>query len=449
MMEDSWRAESYVAQCDVAYFLDKGPFMKKLTILLPLLLVLALLQGCHSGSGSNAGCTQSSVRLVNGSSNTLDMVSSTTVLVSGVAYGAASGYASTAGGTTPIALELSGSGTASASSVFTLTGGSYTVLAYTSYSAGQSILQLTPPLIENQTAPAAGGGALLRAYEFSTDAGALDVYLAPVGNSSSSPIAANVSGVTPFYPVAAGAYHIWVTGAGVPTDLRLDIPSVAIGDQQVLTLALTSTMGGVLVDGLLIAQQGAVTALKNTYARVRVAASFTANGTISSAMVNGNTVVSSTLTSPAVSSYVLVPAGPLTISVNNGNSAISNGLTTASPGADLTLLAVGSLASPIYNMLNDDNTRPSAGGAKLRLVNGVNSGSSLSLTYNSQQIVSNVGFGTASPTANVTTGFDANLSVGALYAAASPGVSLQSQGVYSVFMLGDSSSPSGILLRDH
>ena len=423
--------------------------MKKLIILLPLLLVLALLQGCHSGSSSTAGSTQSSVRLVNGSSNTLDMVSSSTVLVSGVAYGTASGNASVAGGTTPITLDLSGSGTASASSVFTFTGGNYTVLAYTSYIAGQPILQLTPPLIENQTAPAAGGGALLRAYEFSTDAGALDVYLAPVGNSSSSPIATNVSGVTPFYPVAAGTYHIWVTGAGAPADLRLDAPSVAIGDQQVLTLALTGTMGGVLVDGLLIAQQGAVTALKNNYARVRVAASFAANGTISSTMVNGNTVISSTLTSPAVSSYVLVPAGPLTISVNNGNSVISNGLTTASPGADLTLLAVGTLASPTYNMLNDDNTRPSDGRAKLRLVNGVNSGSSLSLTYNSQQIASNVDFGTASSTANVTTNPNSNLSVGALYAAPSPGVSLQSQGVYSVFMLGDSSSPSGILLKDH
>ena len=424
--------------------------MKKLTILLPLLLSLSLLLGCGSKGGGGGG-SSAAVRLINASIDTLDMVSSSSKLATGVAYGSASSYASISGGATPITLEISGSGISSVSSNINLSGTDYSILAYTSYASGQPVLQMTA-LTDNQTVPAAGSGALLRIYEVSANPDYLDVYMAPVSSpSSSSLLAQNISGSTNFNTVAVGTYHIWVTGAGAPADVRLDMPSVVIGDQQVLTLALTNTVGGVLLDGLLIAQQGAVTAYKNTNARIRVAASLALNGSIASATVNGNSLVSSALSSPAVGSYVLVPAGPLTISVNNANAVIANGLTSVTPGADLTLLTVGSVASPIYYLLNDDNNRPLNSGsyAKIRLVNGVNSSGSLSLSYNSQQVVSNVAFGTASAAANVNTGFDTNLAVGALYAAPSPGVTLQPEGVYSVFMLGDISSPSGILIKDH
>lgn len=67
--------------------------MKRLAAFLPLLLVLSLLQGCFGGGGGGGGGnTQLSIRLVNGSSDTLDMVTGSTKLASAIAYGTGSNY---------------------------------------------------------------------------------------------------------------------------------------------------------------------------------------------------------------------------------------------------------------------------------------------------------------------------------------------------------------------
>jgi hypothetical protein len=265
----------------------------------------------------------------------------------------------------------------------------------------------------------------------------------------------NVSGTTSFFETPAGTYHIWVTGAGDPTDLRMDIPSIVISNQQILTLALTSSTGGVLLDGILFTQPlnapggtAPVTSYKNSMARLRIAT----NENITSATVTSSSgttaLLSSALSAPALGTYSLIPASsPLALAVNGVTTAFSF---TPTPGADLTLLDAGSAH---YFLLTDDNTRPVSGYAKLRLVNGISGSSSLSLTYNFQQIASNVAFGNVSTTTSVNSNITSSLSVNALYTA-SP-VTLQSQGVYSVFMLGTSTASCvaplscGILSKDH
>ena len=94
--------------------------------------------------------------------------------------------------------------------------------------------------------------------------------------------------------------RIRVTGSGDKTDLRLDLPAVTLADQQITTLVLTATPGGVLVHGLSIDQQGGVTARRNPSARVRLVAGANANGSVA-ATANGVTL-SSALQSPAIGS---------------------------------------------------------------------------------------------------------------------------------------------------
>jgi hypothetical protein len=90
---------------------------------------------------------------------------------------------------------------------------------------------------------------------------------------------------------------------------------------------------------------------------------------------------------------------------------------------------------------------------KLRLVNGVNGlADNISLTADFNLLAQNVAPGTVSAAASVNGGIISLLQVNSsnantsLYVATN--VSLQSPGVYSVFMLGDNTAPVGILRRD-
>ena len=137
-------------------------------------------------------------------------------------------------------------------------------------------------------------------------------------------------------------------------------------------------------------------------------------------------------------------------------SVVVNGTTfnvpnlNAAAGADLTLLAVGTAASPQFFLLSDDNRLPLSGRAKLRLVNGVNGlAGNISLTADANLVAQNVALGTASTAATVvTTGNISQLQVNPPLSSPSIGLTLQSQGVYSVFMLGDNAAPVEIVRAD-
>jgi hypothetical protein len=464
--------------------------MKKISIFLSLFITLAMLQGCHGGG--NSSNTTSSVRLVNGIGYTssIGMLVNSINAVSGVTYGnVVNGSLNTAPATAgyPVSIQIINGNVTSTPTNVTFTGGiNYTLLAYTSYPSGQqnqptiAIAQLSDLLPNNQTAPASGG--MINIVDLASNAGALDVYIAPTGSTNPSVTFTNVYGTTNHITENAETYQIWVTGAGAglvsgggtisSPDLRLYIPSVTISKQQVLTLALTDTMGGVLVDGLLVPQQGSIgggviTPYKNGSVRVRIAEDFT-SGNITSVSANGVSIVGST--SPGtVSPYVVVPltastspASPLslpitppastTIMVNN--ISVPSLILPATPGTDLTLLAYGTLGSPSYSLLNDDNTLPDSGYAKLRLVNGINSfAGNISLTYNGVLQPTTSALLGAQPTPIFVPVPEISVSPATLQitdgATPVPLLTLTpvSQAVYSVFMLGTTAA-SGVIVQD-
>jgi hypothetical protein len=435
--------------------------VKHLRTYLPLLLTMSLLQGCgHKGGGS--ANPQNTVRLVNGTSKTLDMVTGGTILASGVAYGTASGNITLNLGTYVIELEDTGTGIPSAQFNFSFSAAApFTLLAYMS---SQS-LQMAQ-FVDDEPAPAAGDGKI-RIADLAADAGNVDVYVSTDNNPADDDYAPGVvspallganrlvqifSGTSSYFEVPANTYHIWVTGAGDKTDLRLDMPSTTIADQQISTLALTSTTGGALVDGLLVNEQGAVTARQNSNARMRIAANTTTDLTSATA-ANLSLLGGVSPFNSSVGSYILVPAGntPIALSSGTGIGSCASPVTTLH-GEDLTLLVTAATCT----VLTDDNTRPLGAFAKLRLVNGVNGASNISLEDNSVLIASNVALGGASvPTANgnqgiVSTGALSNLTVSPTTPAFSaPNVTLLPEGVYSLFMLGSSSAATGVLIHDH
>jgi hypothetical protein len=480
--------------------------MKRVTILLPLLLILSLLQGCH---GSSA-ITTSTVRMVNGDVSTLDMYwtgsGTAAPVASGVAFGAASTGFDINGGDQSVGVVYSG-GPVPSGTPYSFTGGyNYTMVAVPSYDpiTGQETPVLKQLIDYQATMPVPGQG-LLGVANYS-GAGSLDVYVVANTGAATSPISSinkvwtGVSGTTSYNTVNTGStsasYHIQVTGAGAGpnTDVRLDIPAAIIGNQQIMTLALTPTPGGVLVDGLLILEQGqnvisgstqqVVTPFKNGSARIRIVAS--SNATTSVTATATGTVLGASLSPGSIGAYVPVPlftniaglaaaspqsgvasavalsstiAQPVTLSVSpppvSGGDTSCNTL-SAMVGQDITLLVVPG-ATPQCYVINDNNTLAPAGFAKLRLVNGVNGLGSVTLAYDTTYTQSAAsGVATSPVNVPVPSGSPYSLTLspwtGSVNWETTPPLTLQQYGVYSVFLLGNlpvTSAASAVLNSDY
>lgn len=415
------------------------------------LALVPLLQACGGGGSSDGG--DGAVRLINAADGyaSLDLYSSDTSLSTGVASDSAGSYVSLGSGTYTFKLKRTGSSTTSSSSDRTvLADTSHTLLAYSTNETLKTVF-----LTDNEAAPTSGT-AKLRVFNGAAEAGALDVYVtapdATLADSTATVSALGTERISGYSEISAGTYRVRITGSGDKTDLRLDLPSVVLADQQIATLVLTTTPGGVLVHGLTLNQKSSVTAQKNSSARVRLVAGAAANGN-AAATVNG-VVLSAGLKSPAVGSYTLVPAGALALTVSLDGNPLSTGVTTLTAGSDNTLLVTGSGASGTAVLLNDDN-RPAltAANTKLRLVHGVGGlASPVTLTADYSAVATDIATNTASVPASIAASTTMRLEAttptvtGSLYLATD--VTLQSGKVYTLFMLGDAATPVGVLRRD-
>ena len=242
-----------------------------------------------------------------------------------------------------------------------------------------------------------------------------------------------------------------VTGSGNPADLRLDMPAVTLTNQQVAALFFAPTVGGTLVNGAALAQQGAYTAGRNTSARVRLAAAVASSASVSASA--GGVAIAANVIAPSVGGYVLVPAGAaINVSVN-GNSVSAPSAGPAA-GSDSTLLVYGSVVAPTANLIADDNHLPTtSGNLKLRLLDGLTGAAApLSLDAAFAVIASNVVPGTASPYAVVASSTALRVDVFSptsltpIYS--DPALSVPGNAVYTLFMLGDAAAPIPLLRRD-
>lgn len=410
--------------------------------------LIPLLSAC-GGGGSSGGA--GAVRLVNASDAyaTLDLDQSDTVITSGVATGTASTYASLGAATYTLQLKSAGT-TVSTASRTVAADTPYTVVAYTTAQALKSVL-----LTDTETAPTSGS-AKLRVFNASIEAGTIDVYVTAPGAalSSASPTvqALGTERIGGFGEVVAGTYEIRVTGTGDKTDLRLDIPSVTLTDQQIATLVVTSTPGGVLVHGLVINQKDTVTPERNASARVRLVASAAANGSVAAA-VNGTTLSAGTQ-SPFIGNYTLVPAGTLALSASLNGTSLTAPTGTLIAGSDTTLLVTGTAASPSVTLVSDDNSPAlTTANTKIRLVNGVSGlAAPLSLLVDFAPIATDLALtGASTPVSTPATTasvLQVTTATATLFDNTATPVALTAGHVYTMFMLGDSTTPVGRLRRD-
>ncbi|MBB2483777.1 DUF4397 domain-containing protein [Mitsuaria sp. WAJ17] len=363
------------------------------------------LSACGSGGGGNDGNTN--VRLLNASVgySSLDLKVNDTKVSSGVNFGTVSNYGSISTGSNTSELLVAGSSTLLSTPGLSnlIKDGHYTLIAF-----GNTGSMSTRLLNESETEPASGSTKLLT-LNLAADSGTVDVYVTAPGAplTDATPVASNLipGNGDAYRTITSGTYQIRVTATGSKTDLRLDIPSVTLDSTKVNTLVLTSAGGGVMVNGLLLAQQGAVTKYTNGLAKVRAITTLPRGVTVT-AKLNGFASLDnygSPSQSPAYSD----------ITVTNGVKVdwIVNGVTQPSKqialenSAVYAMLIWGDTSAPTLTVLKEDNSLPStANTAKVRVLNGVPGLTNVALYNNTAPVISNVAPGSLSATTNVSAG---------------------------------------------
>jgi hypothetical protein len=288
------------------------------------------------------------------------------------------------------------------------------------------------------------------------EAGSLDVYLTEESVSlddatpqfSSITHGAQASAVI----VDSGTYRVRVTGAGDSTDLRLDLSSVTFTEKEVTALILTATQGGVLVNAMLLPQQGSPTLLNNSKARIRGAVGI-ANGTAVTARVGSVSLLSNASVGVISSRYSQVEAGAATVSVSVDGSPISVPAATLAAGGDYTLLVWSDGSGAQTTLITDDNRLPvTSGKAKIRVINSVSALEvPITLAIDYSPIIEGIALGLDSSFVEVDGGleyqFDVSNTDTGVNLFTRTGTTLQTSGVYTMFMHGGGATAVGATLR--
>lgn len=418
------------------------------TALLAAALAL-LVVGCGDAEVDR---TKAQLRVVNASAYAeLDLRVDDSLRQGRIAYGESAGYLQLDPGTQTLHLARSGSATPLVSQTPSLVRNRYTsLLAWGREGALRATL-----LDDNVTQPDSGR-TLLRVFNAAPEAGTLDIYLTGAGDDLATAVplqAGAASGVLGnALAVDSRSWRLRVTAAGSKTDLRLDLPALALASREVATLVLTPARGGALVNALLLVQQGGITRQDTASARVRVVAGL-ADGATLGATVGGVALLNA-VGSPAVGLYALVPSGTQPVALAVDGTPLAAADVALDPGGDYTLLLRGRPAAPAASWLEDDN-RPALDGAaaRLRLVHGVaDLAGPLTLTADFVPVAEGVRPGAGSGYAELAATTTARLAATAagqpapLYTAIDQ--RLDAGGVYSVFVVGPLAAPTGILRRD-
>jgi hypothetical protein len=315
----------------------------------------------------------------------------------------------------------------------------------------------TLEILEDQDQPSASY-TKVQLLDAALDAGSVDVYLTDpsVAITNSSPTFSAVAGGSiasgGFVTVNSGTYRIRVTAAGSQTDIRLDsVTGIAFSSQEILSIIVTGTGGGVLVNAAVLPQQGTQTVVTNPYARVRAAAGIPSGSNLTANL--GGTNLLGSAAANTVSQYTLVTAGTQTLNLTLNGTVLPASSQTLTAGEDYTVLVLNgpSVSGTTTTLVTDDNRFPSTSTyAKIKLVNAMSAlGDPLTLNVNYTPVASAIALGNASSSSEVTAG--TNTEIDTVDATTSTTLftnttaTLNGSGVYDLFMFGSAASPVGAL----
>ncbi|MBI5716233.1 MAG: DUF4397 domain-containing protein [Burkholderiales bacterium] len=299
------------------------------------------------------------------------------------------------------------------------------------------------------------GNTRLRVMNATIDSGAVDVYLttsdADLGDSTATVASVASGGISAFKEFSAGTYRLRVTGAGDPADVRLDVASLSLSALQHATLIVTAGTSGVLVHGAVVPQLGTLALSKNQQSRVRVVAGVEAAGSVGVSL--GARTLAGSIRSPSVGPYAVIDAGTATLAVRVNGVALATQAQEFQAGSDYTLLVYGAAGAPQVQRITDDNRLPTTSSRmRIRMINGTSLADPLALSVDYAAVASDVPAGYGSSYVTLASNASARVDVTAP-SAASPlfsdtDANLQALSVYTVFMLGGNSVPTGVMRKE-
>jgi hypothetical protein len=406
-------------------------------------LLLAAMTACGSGSNS---APPASLRMVNATSDSITETLNGGAYVSGQATHSSSAYSSLTAGLYTVGLTGTTLSPGPSQTFGIGAGASYTTLAYQ-----RDGVVYSATFNDNVTAPAAGFFSLSIA-NISVDAGPLDVYLLAAGTNPTTSNAApyqNVQSLSLPGTFTAGTFDVVVTAASNPADVRLRMNGQVFATAQPYLLALTSTPGGALVNGVLVPQGISVPAsafVAASSARIRVISALQ-NAQVA---VTAGTTALAPVIAPAHSNYATIAAGTGVTAITAtdlGTSAVANVASlpagTLVAGNDYTLLVYGTNSAPLAALLTDTN-QTATPYANVRVINAAvnGAGAGVTLVIDGVQVATGVHAGTASGYIGVTPGATVSatsagnaisvLGVGATIPQQT--FALKSGGVYTIFV---------------
>jgi hypothetical protein len=420
---------------------------------LAVALTLPFLHGC-----GNDDANKGEVRIINATTEytTLDLYTlgsdgSDDLVVSGTAAGAASAYTGVDKGAYTFDIK-SGTGAGNATSTTGTVSKTDHYSIVTSLTGGKAQATF---LSDEETNPASGNAKLRIFNAASGEVPSVDVYLSTNACNAltvtDTAFAAAVTALqTSYGQVTASAsgtsWNVCVFAAGDTSTLLLDIPALTLKNQEIATLILTHTAGGVLLNAAVLDQQGAYTAYANTIARVRVVAD-AANTAPVTVTINGVTLTSAA-PSPSVGDYTTVAVGALAPTITIGSGTASGfTLPAAVAGNDYTLLVSGTAGAPAATLISDTNT-PSTSTTltvRTRVINGLNgTNGSVSATVDGK-LIGTAAFAAASNYTNILPSTGTS-TVHATTTGTNPADLLNQTfsagNVYTIFVYGDASAPT-------
>ena len=425
---------------------------------LAVALTLPFLHGC-----GNDDAQKGDVRVINATTeySSLDLYTqnsdgSDDLVLSGTSAGTASGYSSVDRGSYTFVIKSTGAAANAATVAGTVTKTDhFSIVTYLTGGKASATF-----LSDNEDNPASGN-AKLRIFNAATgEAPSVDVYLSTNAcnalTDTDTAFASAVTGLQSAYSQvsATGSGSTWnvcVFATGDTSTLLLDIPALTLKNQEIATLILTHTSGGVLLNGAVLDQQGALTSYTSQISRIRVAADATNSQQVSVTL--GGVDLTSLATSPSVNDYqTIAPGSSLTGTVTvNGTATPITSLAVAA-GTDYTLLVTGDASAPVVTLIADNNTPSTSttSTVKARVINGVNGlTGSLSATVDNKSL-GNATLGTASSYVQIpaTTGTSTVQASIVTNPASLVNQSFTASGVYTVFIWGDSGAPKLAISQD-
>lgn len=424
--------------------------MKRRSLLAALAAAPALPMLSACGGGDLAEGTVS-LRLVNASSGyaTLDLYLDGDSEIEGVARATCSDEADIDDGSYTASLRSGDSGVQLASMEVDFSSDKhYTLVAH----GAAGSLKMT--LLSEDEDDGEDGNAKLRVLNAATDAGLLEVLVGATGGDVDPVFSAiEVGTPTDFIEIGEGLKRLAVTPPSDEEDLRFRVDNVRLRDGQVATLVLAPTLGGSLVNALLLTERGDVETYENNWARLRVASGVAGAGTPRVTVSCDDVVVANAQRSATVGNYTLVNAGaPIAISVSGASVAAPAGTTQA--GGDYSLVVYGTAAAPLSKLLEDDNRAPTtASRARIRAVHAsaVDDDDLMAVEVDADTIETDLAYGEASDYTTVTSSTTAaviGMTVGATDVPVASQV-LEDGATYTLFLLASGSARSGVLKLDH